>query len=360
MSTRVRSMLLALVTAGALATAGSAWASYSPKLTIGGGAATQGGSVTVSVGTAAADDATARIQIFIPRNWEVTTGQAIGTKLGAVTGTASAADLAGAVLQLEGDLLVTAPNPVLQNQCGVNAVATWDMHLSAAGQTIDIPMFVATTQGSEVTIGPYKLVVCLPPPDVPTGTPGRAVFGAKLLSAVLTTSAIASPGTPGEFRWTSLWTPYTPAKGTANIAGSVETQSLIRVPTVAQVSVKRTRVVRTVKVKGRKAPRRVVTTKVAFQAKVSENGQAVAGAKVTARAGRKVVGTGTTNASGVVSGSFTLTKGTVTLTVAGTVPTRDLGAADCVPTSFFGLPCVGATVAGSAHSASIRVAAYRR
>jgi hypothetical protein len=351
-------MLLALVTAGALATAGSAWASYSPRLTIGGGAATQGGSVTVSVGTAATDDATARVQIFIPRNWQVTTGQTIGTKLGAVTGTASAADLAGAVLQLQGDLVVMGPNPLLQNQCGVNAVATWDMHLSAAGQTIDIPMYVATTQGSEVTIGPYKLVVCLPPPDVPNGTPGRAGFGAKLLSATLTTSAIASPGTPGEFRWTSLWTPYTPAKGTPNIAGSVETQSLIRVPTVTQVAVKRTRVVRTVKVKGKRQRR--VSTRVSFQAKVSENGQPVAGARVTARAGGKVVKTGTTNAGGVVAGSFTLAKGRETLTVTGTLPTRDLGAADCLATSFFGVPCVGATVAGSSHSASIRVTAYRR
>jgi hypothetical protein len=353
-------MLLALVTAGALATAGSAWASYAPKLTIGGGAATQGGSVTVTVATAAADDPTARVQIFIPRNWEVTTGQTIGTRLGAVAGTASAADLAGAVLRLQGDLLVTAPNPLLQSQCGVNAVATWSMHLSGAGQTIDIPMFLATTQGSEVTIGPYKLVVCLPPPDVPTGTPGRAVFGAKLLSATLTTSAISSPGTPGEFRWTSLWTPYTPAKGTPNLAGSVETQSLVRVPTVAQVSVERTRVVRTVKAKGKKPAHRQVTTKVAFRAKVSENGRPLAGAKVTARAGGKVVGTGTTNAGGMVSGSFTITKGTVTLAVTATAPTRDLGAADCVATSFFGVPCADATVAGSAHKASIRVTAYRR
>jgi hypothetical protein len=360
-STRVRSTLLALVAAGALATAGSAWASFSPKLTIGGGAATQNGSVTVSVSTAAADDPTARLSIFIPRNWQVTTGQAIGTKLGTVTGTASAADLAGATLQLAGDLDVTGPNPAAQSQCGVNAVATWVMHLSAAGQTIDIPMFVATTQGSEVTIGPYKLVVCLPPPDVPTGTPGRAVFGAKLLSATLSTSAITSPGTPGEFRWTSLWTPYNPGKGTPDIAGSVETQSLVRVPTLAQISVKRTKVVRnvTVKVKGKKVTRRQVSTRVAYQTKVSESGQPLAGAKVTARAAGKVVGTGTTNAAGVVSGTFTLTKGSATLAVTATVPTRDLGSADCMPTSFFGVACVDATVAGSVHTASVKVTAYK-
>ena len=361
MSTRVRSTLLALVAAGALATAGSAWASYAPKLTIGGGAATQNGSVTVSVSTAAADDPTARLSIFIPRNWQVTTGQAIGTKLGTVVGTASAVDLAGATLQLQGDLDVTGPMPAVQSQCGVNAVATWVMHLSAAGQTIDIPMFVATTQGSEVTIGPYKLVVCLPPPDVPNGTPGRAVFGAKLLSATLSTSAILSPGTPGEFRWTSLWTPYTPGKGTPNLAGSVETQSLVRVPTLAQISVKRTRVVRTVtvKVKGKKVTRRKVSTRVTYQTKVSESGQPLAGAKVTARAGGKAVGTGTTNAAGIVSGTFTLTKGSATLSVTATAPTRDLGSADCTPTSFFGVACVDATVAGSVHTASVKVTAYK-
>src|SRR5256885_9771 len=83
-------------------------------------------------------------------------------------------------------------------------------------------LFVVATAGPEASLGATKLVVCLPPPDVPVGTPGRATFGAKLLSATFSASAITEPKASADLRWTSLWTPYTPGKGTPNPAGSVE------------------------------------------------------------------------------------------------------------------------------------------
>ena len=109
----------------------------------------------------------------------------------------------------------TAATNAAAAQCGVSPSQTWDLHLTAAGQTLDIPMFVVAGSAAEVAAGyQTKLVVCLPPPDVPPGTPGRATFGAKLLSATFTSSAISAPAAPGDYRWTSVWTPYVPGQGT--------------------------------------------------------------------------------------------------------------------------------------------------
>ena len=66
---------------------------------------------------------------------------------------------------------------------------------------------------------------------MPVGTPGRAQFGAKLLSATFGVSAITQPVAAGDLTWTSLFTPYNPGKGTVNAAGSVETQAIRHIPT---------------------------------------------------------------------------------------------------------------------------------
>lgn len=365
MTKRVRALLAAASLLTALATAGSALASYAPKLTVKSASGATNGQVTVIASVGQADDPTARTQIYIPAGYTVTTTAAPGTKLGAVTAKASAADLSGTVLSLDGALQVIPPNPTAQAQCGVPAsAATWDMHLSAATQTLDIPLYVVQNSGPEGTAGAYKLVVCLPPPDVPVGTPGRAVFGAKLISATFTSSAIVSPTTLGQYRWTSLWTPYTPTKGTPNAAGSVEAQSLVRLPSALRItSLKRTRGVRTVtaKVKGKKVRRHVVRTTVVFKAKVTEAGAAAAGAKVTGRANGKTLGSATTSTSGLATGAFVFDRGSVSLAVTATIPDRDLGATGCIKTAVFGgLPCVDATEGGSTNVATARVTAFRK
>src|SRR5439155_1261575 len=81
------------------------------------------------------------------------------------------------------------------------------------------PIFVEATAATEAAFASYRLVVCLPPPDVPAGTPVRATFGAKLLDADFTVSALSGP--TGEQRWRALWTPYVPQQGKVNVAGTV-------------------------------------------------------------------------------------------------------------------------------------------
>src|SRR3954469_22073482 len=257
MTKSIRVALLACAAVATLAFASSALAAYtSPKLVVASltpQAAGSGGPVRVGVTVENADDPTARVQILIPTGYQIGT-PGPGTKLGDVTATAAAADLGGAILPLTGELQAVAPNTTGAAQCGVAASQYWNLHLTAAGQTLDIPLYVVVANANETASGyQTKLVVCLPPPDVPAGTPGRATFGAKLLSASFTSSAVIQPVASGDYRWTSLWTPYNPGRGTVNAAGSVEVQSIRHLPTQVKLTVTKKKVTKTVrrKVKGK-------------------------------------------------------------------------------------------------------------
>jgi hypothetical protein len=374
MTKSIRAALFACAVLGTLAFAGSALASFAPKLVISSATpqATGGGPTRIGVVAANADDPTARVSIYIPSGYQVAAPAA--GKLGDVTATASAADLGGAVLPLTGELDAIAPTAATAAaaaQCGVAPAQTWNLALTAAGQTLNIPMFVVAGAAPEVAAGfQWKLVVCLPPPDVPAGTPGRATFGAKLLSAVFTSSAITQPVASGDYRWTSLWTPYNPGKGTPNQAGSVEAQALRHLPTQVKLTVTKKKVTTYKKVNGKK--RKIVRTTVRFSSKVTANGAAAASAKITTTAAGKRVGG--------ASGSFTLAAGKSATVVAtavvdsdtGAVPTgqavnaaadlfyHDLGATGCTATPIFqGLPCIDAVVGGETIKATTTVKGYR-
>ena len=357
---KIRVALLAGAATAALAFAGSALASFSPKLVV----SAAGGSARVGVVVGTTDDPTAQVAIYVPAAYRIGT-PAPGTKLGNVTATAAAGDFGGVVLPLTGDLDAIAPTPATSATaatCGASPSQTWDLHLTAQGQTLDIPLFVVAASPSEAAAGySTKLVVCLPPPDVPIGTPGRAFFGAKLLSATFTSSAIREPATAGDLRWTSLWTPYNPGKGTPNRGRSVEAQSLRHLTVSIRTNVTRKK----------QRVKKVLRTLVRFTSRVTENGVAASSAKITTTAlGRKVGG---------ASGSFVLARGksaTITATAAvdsdsGSVPTgqppaphdlffHDLGASGCVASAIFqGVPCSDATVGGETVRRATRVTSYR-
>lgn len=357
-----RALVGACAAVATLAFAGTAFASYAPKLVVsstGGGGL--GGPARIGVVVGASDDPTAKTTIYVPTGYTVG-NPAPGTDLGKVTATAAAADLGGAVLPLTGELLSIAPNPTTQaqaQQCGVTPTQTWDLHLSTAGQVLDIPMFVVSTVGPEAASGYVaKLVVCLPPPDVPVGTPGRSVLGAKLLSATFASSAIAEPTAAGDYRWTSLWTPYVPTQGKANAAGSVEVQSIRHLPVALSTKFTSTHITlhKTVRVKGKKKVVKVSAKRIRATSTVRANGAAATATFTTTAAGRRIGG---------ATGTFTVVgKKAVRVVVtaradsSASVPTgtpvsaadlfyRDLGATGCTPSAIFqGLPCIDATVGG--------------
>jgi hypothetical protein len=377
----IRLALLLGATFASLAFAGSAFASFAPKLVVSSAtpqAAGGGGSTRIGVLVANTDDPTAKVTIYIPTGYQIGSPTA-GTKLGDVTATAAAADLGGAVLPLTGELDAIAPTATTNGaaaQCGVSPSQTWVLHLTAGGQTLDIPMFVAAGTAAEAAAGyQTKLVVCLPPPDVPAGTPGRATFGAKLLSAAFTSSAISQPVATGDYRWTSLWTPYNPGKGTPNQAGSVEAQSIRHIPTQVKLTVTKKKVTTYTKkrVKGKIVRVKHVRTAVRFSSNVTENTVPAAAAVITTTAGGKRVGG--------AAGGFSLARGKTVTVIAtarvdsdsGSVPTgqpanaaadlfyHDLGAAACVKTPAIAgpLPCIDATLGGVTIKATAVVKGYR-
>jgi hypothetical protein len=196
---------------------------------------------TVKASLSPDDDPTASVRIFVPSGTQLTTSQAPGAVLGPVRAIVKALDLAGADLPLEGQLVVAAPGQVpaaTVTQCtgGATPLATWLMVLSAAGQTLTVPTYLVATTGTQAALGPAYLQICLPPPDVPAGTPGRATFGAKVYSAELTINGVFSTVAVGA--WVGFWTPYTPLVGAVNAARTVASPAAIA-PGAVTLSAKR-------------------------------------------------------------------------------------------------------------------------
>lgn len=224
MKRSIRLALLALVALGVLAFAGSAFAAYTtPALKV----AQLGQKTTLSVAQSQSDDATAAASIYAPAGTVSTLNQAPGSTLGTVKAQVVALALGGALLPLTGEIKVAPPGVVAaasQTACIKTATpaATWLMVLQAAGQTLNVPMYVITTTGAETAFGPAKIVVCLPPPDVPVAS-GGATFGAKLFQAEFSVNGVFSTVASGA--WISIWTPYLPLVGQPNAAASVASPS---------------------------------------------------------------------------------------------------------------------------------------
>jgi hypothetical protein len=222
MKRQIWTVAVGLAAIAALIAVPAAMAAYnSPKLEV-----TQTATgVVVKASLDPNDDPTAAVVIFAPTGTQLTTTQAPGSVLGPVKAIVKALDLAGADLPLDGQLVVAAPGQVPaanQQACiGTTApLATWVMVLTAAGQTLSVPTYLVSTAGTSfAALSPAFIGICLPPPDVPAGTPGRATFGAKVYSAELTINGVFSKVTAGA--WISSWVPYTPGAGKPNPAGAV-------------------------------------------------------------------------------------------------------------------------------------------
>jgi hypothetical protein len=204
---------------------------------------------------------------------------------------------------------------------------------------------------------------------VPVDTPGRSVFGAKLLSASFTSSAVTEPAAGGDYRWTSLWTPYTPGTGKADAAGSVEVQAIRHLPLALTVKVTKKKVTttRTIKVKGKRKKVKSVSTLVRYASAVTENGAPGTAAFTVTAAGKKAGGSGSLtlkagvkSARIVVSAKIDSTTSVPTGTPAAATDLfyRDLSGTACVPSPIFqGLPCTDATIGGETLAKTVVVTA---
>jgi hypothetical protein len=330
MKGRIGTIAVGLATLAALIAVPAAMAAYSsPTLAV-----TQAGTTTtVKASLNPNDDATASVRIFVPAGTQLTTNQAPGTVLGPVKSIVKALDLAGADLPIDGQLVVAAPGQVpaaVQAACtgGVAPLATWVMALSAAGTALTVPTFLVPTSGAQAALGPAYIGICLPPPDVPVGTPGRSTFGAKVYSAELTINGVFSAVPLGA--WIAFWTPYNPGVGTVNAAGTVASPAAIAPGAVTLAA--------------KKSGRGAIVTGTVTQA-----GQPRGGASVTITGGQTKVKLTTTkkvkvSANGKFAAKFAV--GTFFRATAVALPTTAAPLCAQLSAALAPIPCVNPTVNG--------------
>jgi hypothetical protein len=330
MKRRIPTFVLALASAVALVVVPSAFAAYaSPKLEV-----KQAGSATsVKATLSPDDDPTASVRIFAPAGTQLTTNQAPGTVLGTVRAIVKALDLGGADLPLGGQVLVAAPGQVsaaAQAAClqGATPIATWVLVLSAAGQTLPVPAFVVATSGAQAALGPAYIQVCIGPPDVPSGTPGRATFGAKLYSVDATFNGVFSAVPVGA--WVAFWTPYNPGVGSVNVAGTVASPAAIA-PGAVTVAAKKSGLGAIV------------------SGRVTQAGQGRGGATVTIRGGAKAsalkrLGSVKVKANG--SYTFKARRGTFFKVAAVATPAAAAPLCTALSAALAPIPCVNPTTSG--------------
>ena len=232
MNKTIRTIVLGLVGAFALSSAGTALAAYTTAEAPCHGRAAR--AVTISYTVSATDDPTAKLTFYAPKEYTATLTQPAGKTIGTVTAQGTAADLGGALLPLTGTVQVRAANGTFTShragrqipiaaaatQCTGTATHTayWVLILQAAGQTLELPVFVDARAAGAGTnaFASASIQACLPPPDVPAGTPGRATFGFKLTQVDFKVNGVFTSAGTGEPRWRVLATPYKPGRGTAN------------------------------------------------------------------------------------------------------------------------------------------------
>ncbi len=360
MNRAIRTLVLAVAGAVALSSAGTALAAYTtPKLLV----TDASPAVTINYTQDANDDPTAKLTFFAPTEYSASLTQPAGQTIGTVTAQGTAADLGGALLPLTGTVQVRAasgtylsgqtqrPIALLATECTGTATHTayWVLILQAAGQTLELPVFVdQVTAPPASAFASSSIQACLPPPDVPPGTPGRATFGFKLTKVDFQVSSVFTSAGTGQPRWRVQATPYRPGLGTANPAGTVEAQSVIGFP--------RTVTLRKPAVKGVKG---VVALRIGGAANLPDGAPATLrlyrGAKaassasvVLAKSGSAYSGTLRIRQTAKAQVVFLQTRASV---AAGTVP--------CTPT--FGLPCLSATRAAIAvRSNTVRIVIPKR
>lgn len=228
-------VLTSLVLAqGALAAPNSASIAVSynpPKL---GSAST----TLIHVNVATTTDAVAAINIYTGTS-AVDLGGAPGTTIGSVDAVVVAHDQGGITLPASGTVVTDDPAKHTADACSPgNNQAVWIMNVSVGGQTLPIPIYVNKTTGAAQALGAYNLKICLPPWDLPVGTPGRAAFGAQLTDARLTLNRIfTAPASAGTGMWEMLVTTYVPGQGAPSPASTFEARAFVPLPVVLTIKV---------------------------------------------------------------------------------------------------------------------------
>jgi hypothetical protein len=352
-----RVAVLGCVGALALVAAGQALAAYAPKLVVQMGDA----GTTIKLSIPSTDDPTFRLTFYAPAGTGASLGASPGSTIGTLDAKASAAALGGATLPLTGSVQARAANGTYLSNGQQVPLATasmictqttthaafWVLVLTAAGQTLEVPLFVDPISTAPLSAAvAYSLTVCLPPSDIPVSA-GGAAFGAKVFEANFTVKGVFSPTTAGDNVWHLVATPYTPGKGTPNAAATVEAQSFVETGTV------------TLGVPARTLTKLSAAFRVSGTVKTS--GVSDTTATVSLARGSTVTRVSVFAHPRVRAGTYTARFAirrlrqraqTYFIQAAATAAQRDLETTACKAT--FGVPCIGATAGGFAAKSSMR------
>jgi hypothetical protein len=275
----IRLVIAAGALVSALAFSGSAWATYTPSLTVTSQSNAPGKPTAILLGhvQTAADDPTAKDTIYAPLGYGVNLSQAAGTKIGDVSARLILRGGGNAEVDVDGQVIADNPALYQTNQCapGLHA-AVWKLNITVAGTPLTVPIYVdPVTAGPEATFASAKIQLCL---AGPIGTPA----GAQLLFAFFDVNGVfTNPSNTQDRIWHATFTPYVAGSPQPNPAGTTEGQALV--PGRVSLSVKS----KSLK-KGR----------VTISGKLLVDGRPYRGAVIELYIGNKRVGTAKTNASG--------------------------------------------------------------
>jgi hypothetical protein len=336
-----------------LFSAGVSAGALTPKLVVTSVETAKSQTVTITASKPMTDDAVGRVQFYVPSGY-LLNSPAGGVSVGTATAQAVLRDVDPAHEQgLRGTIIAIGPSDASiayeASTCDGNThLAAWMVNLSnSKGNALSFPVFV----DGPSAFGPYVLTACFRPADLPAGTANRSAFGTVFDSFTLSLNPFQRPTTKGDYRWRSLWTPFTAGTGSLDQARNVEAQSIVTIP-VGQIVIfgKKS----TASAKGKSFIR------VTISGQVLVGSEPVGPVTVTVRHGStpaKLVSLGVFKTG--TDGGYTAYAKLITpreyFQASAHLPAKDLGASGCTA-SFPGVPCVDATTgAGRAISGTMLV-----
>jgi hypothetical protein len=228
---------LAAVAVAVLVAAGSVPAAHTfPKLLV----RDRSASVTIEIVNDGLDDPAAGFTVFVPRSYGPSFPRP-GATIGAASARVTAPDLGLAQIELDGtieartgadtysrDGVHVALADAAQECTGTAAHAGfWVVTLRGTGRALELPLFVDASTPETAPFASATLRACLPPPDVPVGTPGRAPLGSEVARLALRLDSVLARPSGGLHRWRMTEIEYVPGRGVPNPRDMAETQSLV-------------------------------------------------------------------------------------------------------------------------------------
>ena len=346
-----RLAIVGLLVAAALVLADRSLAAVTPRLVVASIPTSVGQTLTVVASKQMADDAVGRVDLYVPAGFSLDS-PAPGLRVGLAGAKVVMRDLnPNAQVVLAGVVKAIAPSdPSVAYESSTcdpgQHLAAWIVQLSGKKGSLRFPIFIDGTTGPTASFGPYDLVACFRPPDLPSGSPNRSADGAVVDSFALALNPFVRPNTDGAYRWRSVWTPFSAGTGTLNMTAQVEAQSIVNIPTGQIVIYGKKSTVRS---------HHKTTVVLTISGQVLVAGQPVGPEVVTIRHGatrHRLVSLGgvKTGANGGYTKLIDFAPRREYFQVSARLAAVDLGASGCQQ-SFPNVPCVDAT-AGAGRTVS--------